>query len=192
MPLFINQGKQDTSKDNFEAFEEKDVAILIEKVELNQYLPGNINLHLRLKSGKHLNRCVRDTVAYEASSPFSWRYRAVRKCAGCPYDEKESEKIDIETLLKDKILLADFTINEKDGKKYQNVVYKVMSKEKFDELFPREDLEDLQMPDYEPKEEEEVPVQTPVNAPSQDIAPEEDVPQTPVFQGDNDDSEWEE
>lgn len=190
MSLLINQGKQDTSKDlgNFEPFEEKGVAIIIEKIELNQYLAGNINLHLRLKSGEHVNKLVRDTVAYEASNPFSWKYRAVRNCAGVPYKEDEPTNIDIEALLKDKILLADFSINEKDGKKYQQVTYKKMSTEMFSKLFPHEDVEGLEMPDYEKDESEEVemPVQEPVNAPVED-----EVPQTPSFQGD-DDADWEE
>lgn len=152
MALLINQGKQDTSADKqFEPFEEKDVVVAVEKIELNTYLSGNIDVTLRLMSGAHKNWTRRDTISYEATSPFSWKYRAFRECCNVPYKEDEPAQIDIEALVKDKMLIADFTISEKDGKKNQRVSYRKIDQKHIDLVFPKveDDEEEIEFP-YNP------------------------------------------
>ena len=187
MPVMIRQGKQDTSNDNFnfEPFEEKDVLVLIEKLDLNKYLPGNLNVHLRLLTGAHQKRGHVELVAYDPTNANSWKYRSLRKCAGVPYQENEPEQIDIEGLLKDKIVMADFTIfTKKDGTKGQNVTFKVPTKEALDEAFPSGDVEEL----------EDLPFGGEVSSsPVPDSVVENPTPVNDVeLAQDNDDADWEE
>lgn len=189
MALLINQGKQDTSNDNaFEPFEEKDVVVTIEKIELNRYLPGNIDVTFRLMTGAHKNWTRKDTVAYDATNSFSWKYRALRSCCNVPYNENEPVQIDIEALLKDKILIVDFAITEKDGKKYQKCSYRKIDKEHIDIAFPKvEEDEEFNLP------VEEAPAQPTATAPQQPKetavnAPAPATPSTPVIS--DDDDEW--
>lgn len=189
MSLLINQGKQDASNDNnFEPIEDKDVIISIEKIELNKFLPGNLSVTLRLMSGKYAKRKIVDLVPYEASNQFSWKYRALRKCAGCPYDENEPAQIDIELLLKDKVLMADFGINHSDekNKDYQTVTYKVLSKERFNEVFPHDDTIE-EFPDVVQNSEdaEELPTE------EVDTATDTEENSTLAESFDNDDADWE-
>lgn len=189
MSLLINQGKQDTSGDNqFEPIEEKDVVSVVEKIELNKFLPGNIDVTFRLMNGKHKNWTRKDTVPYEATSPMSWKYRSLRACCGVPYNEKEPVQIDIEALLKDKILLVDYSITEKDGKKYQKCGYRKIDQQHLDMVFPKVD---------DDTDEEELPFNQNDNNTSQVSQPATQT-ETPVQPAQaqqvtvsNDDDEWE-
>ena len=192
MSLLINQGKQNTSNDSaFEPIEEKDVVVTIEKIELNRFLPGNIDVTFRLMTGAHKNWTRKDTVAYDATNAFSWKYRALRSCCNVPYNENEPVQIDIEALLKDKILIVDFAITEKDGKKYQKCSYKKIDKEHIDLAFPKvEEDEEFSLPVEE--ESAQPTVATPqqqskytVSAPAPVTA---EKTSTPVMS--DDDDEW--
>jgi hypothetical protein len=87
---------------------------------------------MRLLNGANKGRFVFDRVSYDPTSDFSWKYRAVRKAAGCPYNENESAQIDIEKLLLNKAVTVDLGVRKgknKDGveQEYQNITYKVVT-----------------------------------------------------------------
>lgn len=188
MSLFINQGKQDASNDNqFEPFEEKDIVSVVEKIELNKFLPGNIDVTFRLMNGKHKNWTRKDTVPYEATSPLSWKYRSLRACCGVPYNEKEPIQVDIEALLKDKLLIVDYSITEKDGKKYQKCSYKKIDQQHIDMVFPKVEDDDSETLPFNqaPQPQPQAQPQPAYNAPS--IPP----VQPQAVTTSNDDDEWE-
>lgn len=183
MALLINQGKQDTSRDNnFDPIIDENVVVVIDKLELNMNLPGNLNVYLHLMTGKYKGRHIKDLVPYEASNEFSWKYRALRNCAGEPYKKDEPATIDIEALLKGKLLSANFnTFDKKDGTKGQNIQYKKVTQEQLDEAFPRiTDLEDVEkmLPNVIPTNEE------------QEKAP-QGIENDLLTQATSDDDEWE-
>jgi hypothetical protein len=130
MAILITQGKQDTSRDNkFTPFEQKDAISQITKLKISERFDKSIDVTLQVLTGPNKNRIVTDTVCYDPASPFSWKYRALRKAAGVPYDESEPATIDIEALLLNKAVLVDYGIRKgknKDGEEqdYQNVTYK--------------------------------------------------------------------
>lgn len=136
MGLIIKQGKQDTSQDNkFNPIEEKNVLAEITKIALstNKNLPSTLEVTMQILSGAHKNRCVIDRVCFDPSSPFSWKYRALRKCAGVPYHEDESVTIDIEEVLLHRAVKLDLgirTVKDKNGEdqQYQNINYKKIDK----------------------------------------------------------------
>ena len=193
MSLLINQGKQDSSNDNtFEPIEEKDVVSVVEKIELNKYLPGNIDVTFRLMNGQHKNWTRKDTVPYEASNAMSWKYRALRNCCGAPYQENEPVTIDIEKLIKDKILIVDFSITEKDGKKYQKCTYRKIDQQHLDLAFPKaeySDEDEISFDTQPTQPTKTVEVSQPVQAP---VGVEEtQITQVTTSLPQNDDDEWE-
>ena len=132
MSLIIRQGKQDTSKDGiFEPIVEKDVIMAIVGLKLCDpaKFPDTLEVEFKIiASENNLGRKVWDRVNFSPTSDFSWKYRSLRKAAGCPYSEDESEAVDIEGLLLNRAVGADLGVREgtKDGvtKKYQSITYK--------------------------------------------------------------------
>jgi hypothetical protein len=199
MAVMINQGKQDTSNDtiSFEPFEEKDVVAVVESLKLNEYLPGSFDVTFRLKSGSHKNQTRKDTISYEASSPFSWKYRALRNVCGVPYNQNEPATIDIEGLIKDKILIIDFSIGTKqNGEKRQDFKYRKIDKAHLDVTFPNanEEFAGDDFP-FDAKNTGETTVtqtnKAPAPEPKPELKPEPQPIATPSYVSD-DDSEWEE
>ena len=91
MSLIINQGKQDTTQDNkFNPITEKNVLAQITEIKLASSQTNTLEITMRLLNGANKGRFVFDRVNYDPNSTFSWKYRAVRKAAGCPYNENES------------------------------------------------------------------------------------------------------
>lgn len=175
MPLIINQGKQDTSNDVSEPIKESNVTVVVEKIELNKFITGNLNVYLKLMTGKHKGAVKKDLIPYLATDKFSWKYRAIRNCAGEPYKKNEPENIDIEKILKDKVLVADFSINEKG---YQIITYKKPTKANYDEAFSVDEESNETIEDVET-----TPVSLPIdNSNNSTTAP---------ITADNDDEEWE-
>lgn len=135
MALIINQGKQDTTQDNrFEPIVEKGVLAQIMEIKLSSTQTNTLEITMRLLNGQHKGRFVFDRINYDPTSQFSWKYRAVRKAAGCPYNENESAQIDIEKLLLNKAVTLDLGIRKGknsagEEQEYQNITYKVLKQE---------------------------------------------------------------
>ena len=135
MALIINQGKQDTTQDNrFEPIVEKGVLAQIMEIKLASTQTNTLEITMRLLNGQHKGRFVFDRINYDPTSQFSWKYRAVRKAAGCPYNENESAQIDIEKLLLNKAVTLDLGIRKGknsagEEQEYQNITYKVLKQE---------------------------------------------------------------
>lgn len=133
MSLIINQGKQDTTQDNkFNPITEKNVLAQITEIKLATSQTNTLEITMRLLNGANKGRFVFDRVSYDPTSDFSWKYRAVRKAAGVPYNENESAQIDIEKLLLNKAVTVDLGVRKgknKDGveQEYQNITYKVVN-----------------------------------------------------------------
>ena len=133
MSLIINQGKQDTTQDNkFNPITEKNVLAQITEIKLATSQTNTLEVTMRLLNGANKGRFVFDRVSYDPTSDFSWKYRAIRKAAGCPYNENESAQIDIEKLLLNKAVTVDLGVRKgknKDGveQEYQNITYKVIN-----------------------------------------------------------------
>lgn len=130
MPLIINQGIQDITKDTrFDPIVEPNVMMAIKKITLSERFPMSIDITFQILGGKNKNRFIFDTVTYDPDSPFSWKYRSLRASAGAPYQKGESPKIDIEALLLNKAVLCDLSIrkSKKDGedREFQNITFKV-------------------------------------------------------------------
>jgi hypothetical protein len=135
MALIINQGKQDTTQDNkFNPITEKNVLAQITEIKLATTQTNTLEISMRLLNGANKGRFVFDRVSYDPNSDFSWKYRAIRKAAGCPYDENESAQVDIEKLLLNKAVTVDLGIRKgknKDGveQEYQNITYKALKQQ---------------------------------------------------------------
>lgn len=129
MSLIINQGKQDISQDNqdFELMVSANELAQIIKMELKKDWPDTIEITFKVISeGKYKGRQFWDRVTFDPKSQFSWKYRNLRKAAGCPYTEGENAKIDIEALLLNKAVNVELgTRKGTDGNDYQKVTYKV-------------------------------------------------------------------
>lgn len=131
MGLLINQGVQDTSQDNkFNPIVAKDVLLQIIGIKLAPGLENTLEITLKVLDGEHKNRIVFDRIQYAATKAFdmTWKYRALRACAGVPYKEGEAATIDIEKLLLNKAVKADLGIRKgknKDGEEqdYQDIKY---------------------------------------------------------------------
>lgn len=134
MSLIINQGVQPKEeKKEFPVIVENDVKLVVEEITLCTYKTEALNIKFRILTGTHKNQNVFDTVDYNPKSEFSWKYRSLRNCAGVPYITGESAQIDIEDLLKGRVINADLSARvgkDKDGnpKDYQNIKYKMPSK----------------------------------------------------------------
>lgn len=132
MSLIINQGKQDTTQDNkFNPITEKNVLAQITEIKLATSQTNTLEITMRLLNGANKGRFVFDRVNYDPNSDFSWKYRAVRKAAGCPYNENESAQIDIEKLLLNKAVTVDLGVRKGknqagEEQEYQNITYKVI------------------------------------------------------------------
>ena len=132
MSLIINQGKQDTTQDNkFNPITEKNVLAQITEIKLASSQTNTLEITMRLLNGANKGRFVFDRVNYDPTSDFSWKYRAVRKAAGCPYNENESAQIDIEKILLNKAVTVDLGVRKGknsagEEQEYQNITYKVV------------------------------------------------------------------
>jgi hypothetical protein len=122
----INQGKQDTSKDNqFEIILSKDELVQIVKLEMDPDWENTIKVTLKVigENSKYKNRLLWDRVSF--SGEFSWKYRNLRKAAGVPYTETEAPNVDIEALLLNKAVHVELTARKgNDGNDYQSIKYK--------------------------------------------------------------------
>lgn len=128
MSLIINQGKQDTSKDNnYEVMISSNEIAQITKIELDKDWDNTLNITFKIiGEGKYKGRMFWDRVSYDPSGKFSWKYRNLRKSAGVPYTEGESPKIDIEALLLNKAVAVELMVRKgNDGNDYQGIKYKV-------------------------------------------------------------------
>lgn len=131
MGLLINQGVQDTSQDNkFNPIVAKDVLLQITAIKLAAGLENTLEITLKVLDGEHKNRLVFDRIQYAKTAAYdmTWKYRALRACAGVPYVEGEAATIDIEKLLLNKAVKADLGIRKAPNKKgeeqeYQDIKY---------------------------------------------------------------------
>lgn len=158
MSLIINQGKQDTSDDNkFEIMVSENEIAQITKIEMAQKLPNTISVTFKVISeGQYKGRLFWDRVTFDPKSEFSWKYRSIRKAAGCPYAEGESAKIDIEALLLNKAVTVKLGLRKgNDGNDYQAVTYKVAATKAAAVAEPIEETESVETPDLV---EDELPV----------------------------------
>jgi len=132
MSLLINQGKQDTTQDNkFNPITEKNVTAQITELKLAQSQTNTIEVTMRLLNGANKGRFIFDRINYDPKSDFSWKYRAIRKAAGVPYNENEPAQIDIEKLLLNKAVVVDLGVRKGknsngEDQEYQNITYKVV------------------------------------------------------------------
>lgn len=132
MSLIINQGKQDTTQDNkFNPITEKNVLAQITEIKLAQTQTNTLEITMRLLNGSNKGRFVFDRINYDPKSDFSWKYRAIRKAAGVPYNENESAQIDIEKILLNKAVTVDLGVRKGknsagEEQEYQNITYKVI------------------------------------------------------------------
>ena len=131
MPLIINQGKQDISKDNnkFEIITEKNALVVISEVKLADNVPNTLALSMQILEGPNKNRYVNDKITFDPNSPLSWKYRSVRRAVGVPYQENESTNIDAEAIFLNKALRVDLSVREgkdklNNPKQYQAINYK--------------------------------------------------------------------
>lgn len=132
MALLINQGKQDTTQDNkFNPIVEKDVLAQVTEIKLAQKMTNTLEITYRLLNGNHKGRFVFDRINYDPKSNMSWKYRALRKSAGVPYEDNEPATVDIEALLLNKAVTVDLSVRK--GKNsagedtdYQDIKYKVL------------------------------------------------------------------
>lgn len=125
MGLIINQGKQDTSKDNqFEIILSAEETAQIVKLEMDPDWENTLKVTLKIiGESKYKNRLLFDRVSF--SGEFSWKYRNLRKAAGVPYVESESPNVDIEALLLNKAVKVELTARKgNDGNDYQSIKYK--------------------------------------------------------------------
>lgn len=130
MGLIINQGKQDTSKDNqFEIILSKDELAQIIKIEMDPDWENTLKVTLKIiGESSYKNRLIWDRVSF--SGEFAWKYRNLRKAAGVPYVESEATNIDIEALLLNKAVHVELTARKgNDGNDYQSIKYKAMKVE---------------------------------------------------------------
>jgi len=132
MPLIINQGKQDTSKDvnKFTPITARNVLVSIVQLKLAENIPDTLYVKMQVMDGEYKNRYIDDKVTFDPQSPLSWKYRNLRRAVGVPYTEGEPTNIDIEGMLLNKALRVDLGVKEGIDKKtnetrqYQTINYK--------------------------------------------------------------------
>lgn len=130
MGLLINQGKQKIqAPTGFDPIEQPNAQLAVEKLEIDKFSQNSLRVTMRILDGNHKNSLVFDTISYDPTSKFAWKYQAFRSACGVPYTEDEPAQIDIETLLLNRVLKADLSIRKytgKDGteKEGQNFKYK--------------------------------------------------------------------
>lgn len=132
MPLIINQGKQDTSKDTnkFQPITARNVLVSIVQLKLADNIPNTLYVKMQVMDGEYKNRYVDDKITFDPNSPLSWKYRNIRRAVGVPYSETEGGNIDIESILLNKALRVDLGTKEGVDRKtnetrvYQTINYK--------------------------------------------------------------------
>ena len=102
----------------------------ITAIKLAPGLDNTLEVTLKILEGEYKNRPVFDRVQFAKTATYdmTWKYRALRACAGVPYKEGEPATIDIEKLLLNKAVKADLGIRKgknKDGEEqdYQDIKY---------------------------------------------------------------------
>ncbi len=199
--LRINQGTQpEETKMEFAPIEEQNVKLVIKELSLNKFAADTLDVNMQIIAGKNVNRYIKTSVCYDANSPMSWKYRALRTSANRPYTKGEPAEIDIEALLLNQVVTADLFVKEgadKDGnpKKYQQVKFKKTVIE--DIAAPVEDDSGFdpfpQQPVQESMDLNKKPVQP---QPQQPVAKEDELPFSPTAQSQNvpskndDDADW--
>jgi len=138
MSLLINQGQQDTSKDNYSPIVEKDVLAEIVEIKLAPKDVTKLEITFKILTGTHKDEKFWDRIGYTATDDFSWKYRQLRKAAGCPYVQGENPNIDIEAMLLHKAVVVDLSeqVDKTDAtKKYQRTNYKPLNQDSEEEPF---------------------------------------------------------
>jgi hypothetical protein len=127
MGILINQGKH-VEEQTYSIMEDKNIKARITKLEVNPKREYSIVVTMQIIEGKYTSRSVIDYVDYNPDSKNAWRYRTLRKSAMVPYSKDESERIDIEKLLLNKIVTIDVAPRtyeyQGETKTVQNVSYK--------------------------------------------------------------------
>lgn len=128
MGILINQGKHTEDKPTYAPMTAKNVRARITKLEVNPRREYSIIVSMSIIDGEFTNRYVTDYVDYNPESKNAWRYRSLRKSALVPYSKDESERIDIEKLLLNKIITIDLAPRtyeyQGETRTVQNVTYK--------------------------------------------------------------------
>lgn len=124
--LIINQGVQNTKDDNkFEIIKEKGVFGKISEIKAHATFDNTLSVTIDIiDHPKYKGRKVWDTVTYDPTSEYAWKYRSLRRCVGKPYTEGEDPKIDIEKILLNKKVKMNLDVREgNDGNEYQRITY---------------------------------------------------------------------
>ena len=186
MSLIINQGKQDTTQDNkFNPITEKNVLAQITEIKLATSQTNTLEVTMRLLNGANKGRFIFDRINYDPNSDFSWKYRAIRKAACCPYNENESAQIDIEKILLNKAVTVDLGVRKGknssgEEQEYQNITYKVVKQT------TQATVPSTPAPAQAAPTQPTTPVATPVNEDNaQPVMPEE-----PAVPNLTDDTDW--
>lgn len=161
MGILINQGKH-VEEPVYKIMEAKNIRARITKLEVNPKREYSIVVSMQIVEGEFTNRYVTDYVDYNPESKNAWRYRSLRKSAQVPYSKTESERIDIEKLLLNKVVTIDLAPRsyeyQGETRTVQNVTYKETQAQPIveQELKPEdfEPVKDIKPEDFEP----EVPV----------------------------------
>lgn len=128
MGILINQGKHVEDKPTYAMMTAKNVRARITKLEVNPRREYSIIVSMQVIDGEFTGRYVTDYVDYNPESKNAWRYRSLRKSALVPYSKDESERIDIEKLLLNKIVTIDLAPRtyeyQGETRTVQNVSYK--------------------------------------------------------------------
>ena len=127
MSLIINQGNQPLDEDRtYEVMISPNEIAQITKIEMDKNWDNTLNITFKVISeGNFKGRLFWDRVSFDPKSEYSWKYRNLRKSAGVPYTQEESDKIDIEGILLNKAVTVELTSRKgNDGNEYQSVKYK--------------------------------------------------------------------
>lgn len=157
MSLIINQGKQDTTQDqSFEVMISAEETAQITKIEMDKNWDNTLNITYKIISeGKFKGRLFWDRISFDPKGQFSWKYRNLRKAAGCPYSESENPKIDIEALLLNKAIKVELLVRKgNDGNDYQSCKYKAS------DIFKETKPTIVETPTSTIDEENDLPIET--------------------------------
>lgn len=168
MGILINQGKH-VEEQQYKILDEKNTQARIIKLEVNQKREYSLVISMQLMSGSSVGKVVTDYVDYNPESKNAWRYRNLRKSAKVPYSREESERIDIEKLLLNKVITIDLAPRtyeyQGETRTVQNVTYKESSEVAtpvVEELSPQQFMEETK----------------PVEEPTELVAPKAEVDET--------------
>jgi hypothetical protein len=127
MGILINQGKH-VEEQQYKILDEKNIQARIIKLEANPKREYSLIVSMQLMNGSAVGKVVNDYVDYNPESKNAWRYRSLRKSAKVPYTKEESERIDIEKLLLNKVITVDLQPRtyeyQGETRTVQNVTYK--------------------------------------------------------------------